>query len=227
MRRRAKHPRLSAIFVMRDGVIRERDARSCLPWEMGEMGMVVPGAPEGLQLLGRLGLPIIALASGDSSLSPGRRAAAEMELRESMCASLGALDGRVDSVLLYATSAGKRAETREALARRLREAAQALDLDLPTSFLVSDCWLEIEAALDVGCQPMLVMTGQGSEQMMLPQVMAVRKQTWYAPDLASAALSIGAQVVAYQAQALLEDGIGVPAQRRMDGGDTKHSQTVA
>lgn len=180
------------IFVMRDGVICQRDETSTKQ----DAGIdLLPGALEGLRLFARLDMPVIVLNchhNAAGAVGPlGRRQTDDAQrLLRSTLRTSGA---RVDGIRSYpmAQVDGWPRE-RKALVQLLHRAARLYTLDLATSVLVGDSWSTVQAAMDVQCQPVLVMTGRGREQITLPQSAALRSHTWYVADLASAALSVDA-----------------------------------
>lgn len=180
------------IFVMRDGVICLRDETSTKPDGGIEL---LSGALEGLRLLAHLDMPVIVLnchrnaASAAGPLGRKQTGDAQRLLRSTLRTS----GARVDGIRSYplALKDGWRRE-RKALVQLLHRAARLYTLDLATSVLVGDSWSAVQAAIDVQCQPVLVMTGRGREQIALPQSAALRSHTWYVADLASAALSVDA-----------------------------------
>lgn len=183
-----------AIFVMRYGVICQRDVMAPVRDARIEL---VPGALEGLRLLARLDAPVIVLscysadpvADADVADQPATPRASYRQLRT----MLHAHGARVDGIRSYsiAPQDGVQCE-RKALVRLLQRAARLYTVDLTSSVLISDSWTDLQAAAEVGCQPALVMTGRGREQIMLPQLAPIRSRTWYVADLAGAALTVDA-----------------------------------
>lgn len=189
------------IFVMRDGVICQREADSTPASGCLEL---VPGALEGLRLLAHLDAPIIVLGrqipdvamDGMDGMDASRaltRSPASPESYRRLRTTLRAHGARVDGIRSYpvAPHDGVHCE-RKALARLLQRAARLYTVELTASVLIGDTWTHAQAAAEHGCQPLLVMTGLGREQIALPQLAALRTRTWYAADLAAAALSVDA-----------------------------------
>lgn len=181
------------ICIMRDGVICQRSAG---PLKLDEPIELVPGALEGLRLLARLDVPVIVLschsAPGEASSAPaGEPPVSVRDAHQRLRSTLRSNGARVDGIRSYpvATRDGAQRE-RKALVRLLQRAARLYALDLASSVLIGDSWSDMHAAVDAGCQPVLVMTGRGREQIALPQFAATRARAWYAADLAGAALTI-------------------------------------
>ena len=186
------------IFVMRDGVICQREEATTVPATHAEL---VPGALEGLRLLARLDTPVVVLSCHTPSnadattgaLNALTRGPAVQDTHRWLRSTLRSNGARVDGIRSYpvAERDGIQCE-RRALVRLLQRAARVYTLDLTSSVLVGDSWTNAQAALELACQPVLVMTGRGREQIALPQLAAIRSRTWYVADLAAAALSIDA-----------------------------------
>jgi hypothetical protein len=78
------------------------------------------------------------------------------------------------------------------LTQQLRQIAWQHKVALASSVLICESWASAHAALASGCQPVLVMTGRGREQLAQPEPDAVRTASWFAADLVAAALAIEA-----------------------------------
>lgn len=181
------------IFVMRNGVICQRD--DVAP-KRGAHVELVPGALEGLRLLARLGAPMIVLSChGEQTFAAGatQPSSAPRDSHRQLRNTLRTHGARVDGIRSYPIMPqdGTQCE-RKALVRLLQRAARLYTIDLTSSVLIGDSWTDVQAATDVGCQPVLVMTGRGREQITVPQLASIRSRTWYVADLAGAALSVDA-----------------------------------
>lgn len=189
--------RRPAVFIVRDGVLFEREDAS---GQTGNDGAVLNGVEEGLRALAALEAPLFVLTPQPRRLEDRGRIEDEL-------ARHGA---RIEANLRY-WPASEGAHSGEMLAGILDGAARACALDLDTSVLICDTWADALAGSDAGCQPVMVMTGRGREQMMQPQVASTRSRVWYAADLAMAALSVGAYLEAAREVDALT---GMSAQRR-------------
>jgi|GEM_PF-6427675 len=161
-----------AIFIACDGVITERTGEPpSHQW--------IPGAIEGLGVLARLHAPVILLAQEPASV---REMLGALPLRRSLHVV------RARTPLASGVFTQKAAHM--AATRHIVNAARRLGIDLSSSVVIGDSWTVTTAALELGCQPVMVMTGQGRQQLILPQLAHIRAATWFASDLATAALSI-------------------------------------
>jgi D-glycero-D-manno-heptose 1,7-bisphosphate phosphatase len=187
MRTRPADDERPAIFVLCDGVLSERGG--LLARRLDDSALL-PTSVEGLHLLSRLNVPIFAVARQQHVSRDARTRAAERASRERVCAALRQRGARVDAMLLMADPATDRERAHDEMERTLRRAARQYAIDLTASYVICDSWPEARAALSVGCQPLLVMTGRGREEISRPQTARVQELTWYAADLMMAALSI-------------------------------------
>lgn len=191
----APHLPRPGICIVRDGVICQREAGPTRPDKPIEL---VPGALEGLRLLARLDAPVIVLSCHSAAAEAPLARTAEQPLsvrdvHQRLRSTLRSNGARVDGIRSYPVTARDGAQgERKALVRLLQRAARLYALDLASSVLIGDSWSDMHAAVDVDCQPVLVMTGRGREQIALPQFAAIRSRVWYGADLAGVALSIDA-----------------------------------
>ncbi|MGH2515422.1 MAG: HAD hydrolase-like protein [Ktedonobacterales bacterium] len=192
----ACHPR-PALFLLRDGVLCDRVACPPARWDDSTF---LAGALDGLRLLSHLALPVIILAGTTGAPPDVATRRRSTESHSQMRAALRSRCLRVDAVRGYPLpSVEDRLHRRSALPRVLQRAARLYDVDLASSLLICDAWADAAAALATGCQPILVMTGAGREQIALPCPSALRNRTWYAADLAMAAQTAGAARAAHSA----------------------------
>lgn len=163
----------SAIFIALEGVVWDRRELA----ERGPLGAnALAGALDGLRLLARAAVPLYLVANG-RDVATG-----------DPCAELARLGVPVAGLVSCPRCADV-VSRRKALTKELRRHARRDGLALASSLFIADTWLLAEAALGLGCQPVLVMTGRGRAQIALPQTTTVRARTWYAADMALAACS--------------------------------------
>lgn len=79
---------------------------------------------------------------------------------------------------------------RKPLPGMLQQAADDLDIDLAASFMIGDKLADVEAGINAGCTPLMVLTGYGSaDSARIPEGVRVY------PDLPAAAKAILAGIV--------------------------------
>lgn len=168
-------PGQSAIFIAIKGVVWDRQ-------ELAERTLsetnAMAGAMDGLRLLAQAEAPLYLVAL-ESDLS----ATADP------CAALARL-GIPTAGLIICPQRDDIVSRRKALAKELRRCARRDAVALDSSLMIGDTWSLAEAALALGCQPVLVMTGRGRSQITQPQTTTIRARTWYAADLALAACTV-------------------------------------
>ena len=129
----------------------------------------LPGAVESLYLLAQQNDPIIVISNqsaiGRGILSPQTAT----EINQQMQAEIGLHGGRLDDVYICPHRPEELCNCRKPRPGLLYQAAQKHQLDLEASFFIGDALSDIEAALAAGCQPILVLTGRGSQQQQLLQ----------------------------------------------------------
>ena len=209
MRTRPADDERPAIFVLCDGVLSERG--SLLARRLDDCALL-PASMEGLHLLSRLDVPIFAVARQQNVSRDARTRAAERAYGARVCAALRQRGARVDAMLLMADPATDRERAHDEMERTLRRAARQHAIDLAASYVICDRWPEARAALSVGCQPLLVMTGRGRAEISWPQTSRVQELTWYAADLMMAALSIDVNLT--HAWVVPPDDLPLPATPR-------------
>jgi len=219
MRTRPADDERPAIFVLCDGVLSER---SDLLARRLDDSALLPTSIEGLHVLSRLNMPVFAVARRHDVSGDARMRAAGRAYGERLCSALRQRGARVDAMLLMADPAPDRERAHDEMERTLRRAARQHAIDLAASYVICDSWPEAQAALSVGCQPLLVMTGRGRGEISQPQTSRVRALTWYAADLMMAALSIDVHLA--DACAIPLDDLPLPATPRSARRD---SSTVA
>ncbi|MFN2258118.1 MAG: D-glycero-beta-D-manno-heptose 1,7-bisphosphate 7-phosphatase [Desulfuromonadaceae bacterium] len=155
-----------AVFLDRDGTINiEKD------YLVDKRDFAfIPGAPEAIRALKRAGF-LVVVVTNQSGIARGYFNAAQVErLHTYMQNQLQGYFTHVDAFYMcpHHPSAGNGRFTRACKCRKgepglLFEAAQDLNIDLATSYMVGDKVADLEAGLGAGCHPILVRTGYGDK----------------------------------------------------------------
>jgi histidinol-phosphate phosphatase family protein len=154
----------AAIFLDRDGVINENRADYVKSWEEYRF---LPGVFEPLRRLAQSPFAIVVI-SNQSPINRGILAQSEVEeINRRMIEEIQASGGRVDAVFYCPHRPDENCHCRKPRPGLLLQAAERFELDLSRSYLVGDALSDVEAALAVGCRPILVLTGLGREQLPL------------------------------------------------------------
>jgi D-glycero-D-manno-heptose 1,7-bisphosphate phosphatase len=151
-----------AVFLDRDGVINENRRDYVRSWtEFSFLPHVFPA-------LRRLAASPFAVVVVSNQSAIGRGLVEQTtveEIHRRMARQIEAQGGRLDGVFYCPHRPEDGCDCRKPRPGLLLAAAAALQLDLERSFLVGDAKSDILAALNAGCQPLLVRTGLGEEQL--------------------------------------------------------------
>ncbi len=152
----------AAVFLDRDGVINEN--RADYVKSRGEF-VFLPGVMQPLRRLAQSDLAIVVITN-QSAIGRGLVSPEEAEaINRFMVEEIERLGGRVDGLFCCPHRPDEGCECRKPRPGLLLRAAKELCLDLQRSFLVGDALSDVEAARAAGCQPVLVLTGRGKEQL--------------------------------------------------------------
>lgn len=152
----------AAVFLDRDGVINENRVDYVKSWEEF---VFLPNVFEPLRQLAQNGLLTIVVTS-QSAINRGLVLRERVEaIHRQMCEVVSRNGGRIDAVFTCPHRPDENCRCRKPEPGLLLEAAERFDLDLPRSYLIGDALCDIAAGLAVGCRSILVLTGQGWEQL--------------------------------------------------------------
>ena len=163
------HP---AVFLDRDGVINENRDDYVKSWEEF---VFLPGVFAPLRRLAESGFAVVVI-SNQSAVGRGLISCAELEaIHRRMTQEIERRRGRVDAIYYCPHHPTEGCDCRKPRSGLLLQAAVRLNLELSRSFLVGDAQSDVEVALNAGCQPVLVLTGLGNEQLaQMPPHLAAR-----------------------------------------------------
>jgi D-glycero-D-manno-heptose 1,7-bisphosphate phosphatase len=156
-----------AVFLDRDGVIIENRDNYVRSWADVEI------YPQALAALARLSASRfkIILITNQSAVGRGiisLETAEAINLR--LIQEIELAGGRVDGIFMCPHSPSDGCLCRKPLPGLFFQAANALEVDLSTSYLIGDAITDIQAGQAAGvCQAILVRTGRGAKQASLPE----------------------------------------------------------
>jgi len=152
------------VFLDRDGVINENRPDHVKSWDEF---VFLAGVFEPLRLLAGNGLQVI-VTSNQAAINRGLVAVETVEeINRRMVAEVTQRGGRIDAVYYCPHRPEENCACRKPRPGLLLRAAQEWGIDLAASYLIGDALSDVEAALAVGCRPILVRTGRGREQERL------------------------------------------------------------
>jgi len=147
-----------AVFVDRDGVINRNRSDYVTTLEQFQF---LPNALAGLALLAETEYAIV-VVTNQSAVGQGLLSEATLSaIHNWMCQCVRAAQGRLDGIYVCPHLRTDNCACRKPRPGLLLQAAEALGLELTTSYLIGDSTVDVDAALRVGSQPILVRTGLG------------------------------------------------------------------
>lgn len=155
-------PTRPAVFLDRDGVINYNRPDYVKSWQDFKF---LPGVLEALQRLALLNWPVV-VVSNQSVIGRGLASRKAVGLiNQRMMALVQQAGGRIDGVYCCPHRSDEACTCRKPHPGLLVRAADRMGLSLAHSVLVGDAESDVMAAHAAGCQPILVKTGRGVEQL--------------------------------------------------------------
>ena len=153
-----------AVFLDRDGVINQNrpDHVTSL-----EEFVLLPGAAQALGLLSHVRMPVV-VVSNQAAINRGLVSRDTVQgIHRHMVELARSAGGRIDAVFYCPHRPDEGCGCRKPRPGLLEQAATTLQVDLSGSYLVGDALSDVRAALAVGAQPLMVLTGRGRSQVLL------------------------------------------------------------
>jgi len=149
---------MKLIVLDRDGVINfdsDRFIKTPEEWRP------IPGSLEAIASLNQRGYRVV-VATNQSGIGRGLLdIAAFNAINEKMTRQLGQVGGRIDAIFFCPHAADANCECRKPKSGMLREIARRFSIDFKSVPAVGDSLRDLQAAQEVGAQPILVTTGKG------------------------------------------------------------------
>lgn len=153
-----------AIFLDRDGVINENLPHYVRSWDEIH---ILPGVLDALRTLRQTPFAVV-VVTNQSAVNRGLLSLAVLhDIHERLQMTIAEAGGQLDAIYFCPHRPNEACSCRKPLPGLLIQAAAALNLDLARSYLVGDAITDLEAALAVGVQPLLVRTGRGAAHATL------------------------------------------------------------
>jgi D-glycero-D-manno-heptose 1,7-bisphosphate phosphatase len=147
----------------------------------------IPGSLEAIARLNHAGFRVV-VATNQSGIGRGLFDMGTLNaIHEKMHRALAQVGGRVDAIFFCPHTADSDCECRKPRAGLLMEAARRFHVDVKSVPCVGDSLRDLQAAEEVGAQPMLVLTGKGEKTL---REGSFPKNTVIFPDLAFAASAL-------------------------------------
>ena len=151
-----------AVFLDRDGVISVNREDYVKSWEEFSF---LPDIFEPLQKLARSDY-LVVVTSNQSAVGRDLMAVKTLEdIHKRMKDEITRQGGRLDGIYYCPHRPDEACDCRKPRPGMLFAAARDLNLDLANSFFIGDSRADVEAALNAGASPLLVLTGRGQDQI--------------------------------------------------------------
>ncbi|MCI0478876.1 MAG: D-glycero-beta-D-manno-heptose 1,7-bisphosphate 7-phosphatase, partial [Anaerolineales bacterium] len=150
-----------AIFLDRDGVINVNRPDHVKSWDEF---VFLPTALTALSKLATRDFRII-VTTNQAAIARGLVAEETVRaIHAQMIAQVERAGGRIDAVYFCPHHPDEKCGCRKPQPGLFAQAARDFEIDLARSFVVGDAFSDVAAALAIGAQPILVMTGRGRAQ---------------------------------------------------------------
>ncbi len=177
---------MNLIILDRDGVINydsDQFIKSPDEWRP------IPGSLEAIALLNRWGWRVV-LASNQSGVGRGLFDMDTLNaIHDKMIKSLAQVGGRLDAIFFCPHPADSTCNCRKPKPGLLIEISERFNASLTGVPVVGDSLRDLQAAVTVGAQPCLVLTGKGAKTRELPEL---PPQTMIFDNLAAVAAQLTA-----------------------------------
>jgi len=171
---------MKLVILDRDGVINfdsDQYIKSPAEWRP------IPGSPEAIARLNQAGYRVV-VATNQSGVG---RSMFDMDtlnaIHDKMHKTVAAVGGRIDAVFYCPHAADTGCNCRKPMPGMFERIAACFNTDLAGTPAIGDSLRDLQAAMAVGAQPMLVLTGKGTKTQQDP---ALPAGTLVFADLASA-----------------------------------------
>lgn len=162
---------MKLIILDRDGVINYDSAEYIK--SPGEW-LPIPQSLEAIALLNNIGYTIT-IATNQSGIGRGYYSHDILKnIHEKMQHALKTVGGVVDSIFYCPHTPGEQCGCRKPKPGLLQQIAEHYDMELSGTAFVGDSYRDIQAARAVGCQPVLVRSGNGVVTLKNPDLKTIR-----------------------------------------------------
>jgi D-glycero-D-manno-heptose 1,7-bisphosphate phosphatase len=140
-----------AVFLDRDGVINRKPPEGLYITSWADF-KILPGVVEGIRLLNRAAFAVI-VVTNQRSIAKGLMTIEELEeMHVRMSDLLESAGATIDGVYYCPHEMEPPCDCRKPAPGMLIEAARSREIDLPTSWMVGDSDIDIEAGRNAGCK---------------------------------------------------------------------------
>jgi histidinol-phosphate phosphatase family protein len=172
-----------ALFLDRDGVLNRHRPDHVKSWSEFEF---LPGVLKALAEVGRMNIPVV-IDTNQSAVGRGLITSAELDrIHTQMVMEITKQGGRIDGVYVCVHTREEGCSCRKPGSDLFLRARANLGLHLGSSIMVGDALTDVQAALRVGCQPILVAAERPTGLLDnvpvaedLREAIAIARRFWY------------------------------------------------
>ena len=177
---------MKLIILDRDGVI---NFDSALFIKSPEEWKPIPGSLEAIAKLNQMGYRVV-VATNQSGVGRGLFDMATLNaIHNKMSKAVIAAGGRLEAIFFCPHTAEQKCPCRKPKDGMFREIAERFNASLKDVPVVGDSLRDLQAGLELGARPILVLTGKGKKTLEDP---ALPSQTTVYPDLAAVVAALHA-----------------------------------
>ena len=150
------------IILDRDGVINYDSVEYI---KSPEEWVAIPGSLEAIAHLNRAGFHVL-IATNQSGVGRGYYDLATLdEIHEKLTHELATVGGCIDAIFFCPHQPDDACDCRKPKPGMLFQAQEKFNLNLNQLYFIGDSHADMQAALNAGCKPLLVMTGNGERTL--------------------------------------------------------------
>lgn len=154
---KVRRPMAKAVFLDRDGVINRKppEGEYVTCWEDLQ---ILPGVVEGIGLLNQAGYCVI-VVTNQRCIAKGLMTSADLErMHRRMSHSLAQAGATIDAVYYCPHEMEPPCRCRKPAPGMLLEAARSHGISLPSSWMIGDSSIDVEAGRNAGCKTVRLLT---------------------------------------------------------------------
>lgn len=150
------------IILDRDGVI-NYDSPNYI--KSPEEWRAIPGSLEAIATLNRSGYEVL-IVTNQSGIGRGFYTFEILDLiHEKLIYELAAVGGHIEKIFFCPHHPDDRCECRKPKPAMFHQIKKEYQVDLTKTFFIGDSLVDIQVAFEVGCKPILVLTGNGKKAL--------------------------------------------------------------
>jgi D-glycero-D-manno-heptose 1,7-bisphosphate phosphatase len=153
---------MSYIILDRDGVINYNSSEYI---KSPEEWIAIPGSLEAIACLNKQGFKVF-IVTNQSGVARGYYDIATLDaIHEKMMGELASVGGYIEQIFFCPHHPDEKCYCRKPQPGLLHELAKKYPVNFEETFYIGDSLVDVQAALAVGCKPILVLTGNGEDTL--------------------------------------------------------------